>query len=456
MDYKNRMKQKIAFLIAGCIVTVVALTAVQGYFIRNTYLLYAKEANAAITQHLLTLETGGKLDSINNAWMRKTDKFIVQYHRKNVTKNDYKKLIAKTCDSLSGIMSAHVQKQKVFEEYDVAYTNYIRMAVLYSKGNTTIDTLFKGKMKLFSNNTLNIPETQASESTWKSKSEDEDYHVDYDFVIVTERYYSIENWQRQVLIKMSGLLIFSVLLLVFVVLLFYWSIKGLIAQKKIADIKTDFINNITHEFQTPLAALDIAVNTLQKKEAELTAEHYSNTLAIIDRQNKRMQKLFRQVAEASLAAEVINTAEAQDLGSNDIQQIVNDFSLLHPETMTVFGVSDKNISIHIDRSHLATILVNLMDNAVKYGASSIIMKLEKQGNNVILTVTDNGPGIAPKEQKAIFDKFYRVQKGNIHTTKGLGLGLYYVHELVTAYNGTITVNSEPGQGATFIISIPQA
>jgi signal transduction histidine kinase len=71
-------------------------------------------------------------------------------------------------------------------------------------------------------------------------------------------------------------------------------------------------------------------------------------------------------------------------------------------------------------------------------------------------VSDNGPGIAPKEQIAIFDKFYRVQKGNIHTTKGLGLGLYYVHELVTAYNGNITVNSEPGQGATFIISIPQA
>jgi signal transduction histidine kinase len=97
----------------------------------------------------------------------------------------------------------------------------------------------------------------------------------------------------------------------------------------------------------------------------------------------------------------------------------------------------------------------MMDNAVKYGANTINIGLEKSGTNTLLTVKDNGIGIAKKEQKVIFDKFYRVQKGNIHTTKGLGLGLFYVKQLVKAYHGNISVNSDEGNGAEFIISLPQ-
>lgn len=448
------MKRKILFLIIGCIITVSALAVIQGYFISNTYKLKAKEADAAISQQFLTLETKGKLDSVNAAWMLKTSEFVNDYYNHKVTKADYPKLIKKVSDSLSLVMNTYIKKNQIFEEYEVNYINYLKSIVIFSNGSKIGDTLFNGKMLLYGNSTEDAPEIPASQSTWRDGKFDDskEKKTDYVFAVVSSRFYSIDNWERQIYIKMTGLLIFSVLLLSFVVILFYLSIKNLITQKKIAEIKTDFINNITHEFQTPLAALDIAVKTLRKKEGELTEEHFKHSLEIIDRQNVRMQKLFGQVTEASLTEDSITPIHAQGLYSVAIQEILDDFSLSHP-LVTIRFSSDT--AIQIDRFHFTTIIINLMDNAVKYGADTITIGLHKPETNVLLTVKDNGIGIPKKEQKAIFDKFYRVQKGNIHTTKGLGLGLFYVNQLVKAYSGTVTVNSEEGNGAEFIISFPQ-
>lgn len=440
------MKQKIAFLISGCILTVVALALIQAYFIYNTYLLNAKEANQAINSQLLAMETTGKLDTLNNVWMKKTKYFVDLYYNKKATKQDYVKLIKKTEDSLSDVISKFIIKEKFFEGYDVTFANYIVSAGIYKDDPKKAKPLFSGKMLLYGNNPERNAETQASQSTWHGDS-----NKQFNFVVVTERYYSIENWEKNVFIKMSGLLIFSVSLLIFVVALFYLSIKNLITQKKIADIKTDFVNNITHEFQTPLAALDIAVKTLRKKEGELTEEHFTTSLDIIDRQNIRMQKLFSQVTEASLTDDTITPVNAQAMDSSTIKEIINDFALSHP---AISVNCDKSSAVlHIDKLHLTTLLVNLLDNAVKYGADTISVLLKDTPDHSVLTVKDNGIGIPVKEQKAIFDKFYRVEKGNIHTTKGLGLGLYYIQQIVKAYKGSISVKSVEGTGSEFIISI---
>lgn len=442
------MKQKIAFLITGCIFTVAALAVIQGYFIYNTYLLNARDANQAINKKLLKMETTGKLDTLNNVWMHKTKSFVDLYHDKKVTKEDYIKLIKKTEDSLSSVISTFIKKEKFFEEYDVTFANYIVSVGIYTTDPEKADPLFSGKMILFGNNPGKNAETQASQSTWHGDSD-----KNINFVVVTERYYSIENWNQKVFMKMLGLLIFSVVLLIVVVVLFYLSLKNLITQKKIADIKTDFVNNITHEFQTPLAALDIAVKTLRKKEGELTPEHINNALNIIDRQNVRMQKLFEQVTEASLSDAAIIPIKNKPLNCTTIKEMLSDFALSHPSV--TLSCEANNKLVYIDKFHLSTLLVNLLDNAVKYGATVITIHLEELQGQSVLRIKDNGIGIAPKEQKIIFEKFYRVQKGNIHTTKGLGLGLFYVQQVIKAYNGTITVNSTEENGAEFILSIPK-
>lgn len=442
------MKRKIAFLITGCVFTVAALTVIQGYFIYNTYLLNARDANQAINEQLLKLETTGKLDTLNDIWMKKTRCFVDLYYDKKVTRADYVKLIKKTEDSLSEVVSKFIIRKKFFEEYDVTFANYIVSASIYTDDPEKADPLFSGKMILYGNNPEKNAETQASQSTWHGDSEKK-----FNFVVVTERYYSIANWEQKVFAKMAGLLIFSVALLIFVVVLFYLSIKNLITQKKIADIKTDFVNNITHEFQTPLAALDIAVKTLQRKEGELTPEHISNSLNIINRQNVRMQKLFGQVTEALLTDAEIFPVQTQALDSSIIKEILTDFALSHPSV--IFNFETHAAVIYIEKFHFSTILINLLDNAIKYGADNVNIILEESEGQSVLTVKDNGIGIAKKEQKAIFDKFYRVQKGNIHTTKGLGLGLFYAYQVVKAYKGKITVNSTEDTGAEFILSIPK-
>lgn len=444
------MKRKILLLITGCIITVTALTCIQAYFIFNTYLLKAKEANAVITQQFLAMETSGKLDDLNKSWIRKTGGFVKDYMDKKVTREDYEGIMKSTTDSLTKIAIKSINKKKFYEDFDVSYANYLSAIVVYEKGSKVGDTIYSGKMLVFGNNVEGSEESKASQS----KSRDDSYNS-YSYEIISDRFYGIANWEKQIIIKMSGLLVFSAALLIFVVLLFYWSIKNLITQKKIADIKTDFINNITHEFQTPLAALDIAVATLMKKGSELTPEQFNYTLSIVDRQNVRMQKLFNQVARTSLATSVIDISHAQAIGYSGIQEIINDFIIAHPDTKIGFDEKDENASLYIDRFHLDTILINLLDNAVKYGATSINIYLEANAGNTVLKVLDNGIGIPQKEQIAIFDKFYRIQKGDVHTTKGLGLGLFYIQQLITAYKGSISVTSEEGQGATFIISIPQ-
>jgi two-component system, OmpR family, phosphate regulon sensor histidine kinase PhoR len=445
------MKQKILFLIISCVVTVVALACIQGYFIYNTYQLYARDAKAVITQELLKLETSGKLDSINSVWMKKTGVFIQKFKDGNAKQEDYKALIAKTSDSLSQVMSNYISRKKIFEDYDVTYSNYVVSAVVLSP---CLDTITKGKLLLFTNNVERGTEIQASQSNWRGNTSDilkNGQDNGYDFEVITERYYSITDWEEKVIVKMAGLLIFSVLLVVFVVLLFYYSIKSLIQQKRIADVKTDFVNNITHEFQTPLAALDIAVKTLQRDDVELSHEQFDNSLSIINRQNSRMQKLFSQVTQASLSPDLAS-ANIESLGYSDISSIINDFRLSHPAVTIRYEKNDAILLI--DRFHLSTVLNNLLDNAVKYGADEITVTTLSDRKEAKLWISDNGPGIPEKEQKAIFDKFYRIEKGNIHNTKGLGLGLYYVYQVIKAYGGSINVESRENNGATFNVILP--
>ena len=444
------MKQKITLLITGCIISVAALACIQGYFMYNTYKLYAKEADHTIRQELLALETTGKLDSLNKVWMDKTTFFIAQYNEGMVSRADFKKLIAATSDSLSAVSENFIQKNGFFQDYDVAYNNYLTSVVVYGEYNVP-DTLFNGSMLLYGSTKDHSNEIPASQSNWHGTTADAGCKGNVrDFEVVSRRTYSIANWQKQVMGKMAGMLVFTILLLAFVVALFYLSIKNLIAQKKIADVKTDFINNITHEFQTPIAAMDIAVKTLQHKE--VTQDQFSNTLTIIGRQNHRMQKLFSQVTQASLSPGQM-PVQPEALDCADIKEIVHDFMLSQPAV----AISCPDVSetrIYIDRFHLATLLLNLLDNAVKYGGTKINIVLAKDGPNANLSVSDNGMGIPQKEKTAIFDKFYRVQKGNIHNTKGLGLGLYYVNQIIQAYNGNVTVTGQEGNGSTFTISIP--
>lgn len=444
------MKKKIVLLITGCIVTVLALACIQGYFIFNTYQLHLREADHEVRQKLLSVEVDGKLDSLNQRWMNTTSKFIADNVTSTTRDADFKTLIRKTTDSLSAIENGYINSKGLVGDFDVRYNNYVKQVVLQRTGSTVVDTLFTGKMLLFGNTEKGAEETLASQSTWTDNALTP-YGEHYAFEVITERSYCIDNWTSEIIAKMAGMLLFTIVLLSFVIILFYLSIKGLITQKKIADIKSDFINNITHEFKTPIAVMDLAVKTLERKEKDLTPEQFENTIAIIGRQNKRMKKLFDQVSDASMGAGA-GPVHMEELGAEDIEAIVDDFRSVHPQAGITFK-ADGGVHLNMDRQHISTLLHNLLDNAVKYGGTVISVAVITRNNATTLTVTDNGMGIPAKEKTAIFEKFYRIQKGDIHTTKGLGLGLFYVKQLVDAYDGSIAVTGDDN-GSTFTITIP--
>jgi two-component system phosphate regulon sensor histidine kinase PhoR len=440
------MKRKIMLLIGACVFTVIALATIQGYFIYNTYKLYEKEINSSIKKQIARLEDTEEWENLNDAWTRQSKKYVKEYVKENVTKQNFTKYIRDNKDSLSRAMNIYMKKMVQPEDYDIDYSIYLNSIALINHEKT--DIFFKGKILILANDTLKKKQILSSMGRWETKNNEDEFTM----IVKSDRCYSFDELQQTIISKMASLLIFSVVLMAFVVFLYYMSLKNLISQKRIADIKTDFVNNITHEFQTPLATMDIAIKTLQRKDGQMSAEHYKSTLAMIARQNERLQKLFRQVTEASVMP--VANKETIQVTSQEINNMIDDFKLSKPDVAIDFTCPKEAFVISMDRFHLNTILINLLDNAVKYGAIKVEADLRITTGNFILSVKDNGKGIPVQDQVSIFDKFYRVEKGNIHNNKGLGLGLFYIKQLVQTYGGTITVKSEEHKGSLFTITIP--
>ncbi|WP_269233853.1 sensor histidine kinase [Flavobacterium flavigenum] len=447
-------KRKIAYLIGACIFTVIALAAIQGYFIYNTYKLTEREVNTKIRKQITELEDHPEFDAIKDSWMEQTGKLSEEYVYKKIAKKEYLKLIQKNQDSLSDAMKRYMEKFKKPEDFEIGYSDYLTSLVIVNNNKT--DSVYNGKLLIFDNKVKSTNEISSSTGKWQNTNESDNpgsVKKKYTLMLKTEQYYSFASWQKTILGQMAGLLLFSLVLMFFVVYLYYLSIKNLINQKRIADIKTDFVNNITHEFQTPLATMDIAIKTLQRKQDQMSNEEYKTTLSLLERQNSRLQKLFQQVANVSVNP-VSDVSSSIEISCTEIKEIIEDFRLSQPDILITCQQNQETITLKIDRFHLNTILINLLDNAVKYGATEINIEMKSMDNNFLLSIKDNGKGISSKEHLAVFDKFYRVEKGNLHNTKGLGLGLFYVKQLVEAYRGNVKVISEENRGALFLISIP--
>jgi two-component system phosphate regulon sensor histidine kinase PhoR len=435
-------------LIGACVFTVLALALIQGYFIYNTYKLTEKEVAQAVKKQLTDLEDNEEWISINNTWMDQTGDFTNRYVNKEVSKAAFEKFIERNSDSLSAALTNFMAKKAKPGDFKVGYSVYMTSVTLLQKGNP--ETLYDGRLLIMKNKKINGEDLFLSSARWENKLQNET--VDYNLIVKSERCYNMENWKMTIFQKMASLLIFSFVLMAFVVFLYYMSLKNLVSQKRIADVKTDFVNNLTHEFQTPLATMDIAIKTLQRKDSQMNTAHYQHTLAMIERQNDRLQKLFRQVTEASINPVASN--ESIKISCSEIKEMIEDFKISKPNVSIECFQKNEKITVSMDRFHLNTILTNLLDNAVKYDADNIEIELKSDVSTFYLEVKDNGKGIPFKEQDSIFDKFYRIEKGNIHNTKGLGLGLFYIKQLVETYKGQIKVESKEGNGAVFLIAIP--
>jgi len=254
------------------------------------------------------------------------------------------------------------------------------------------------------------------------------------------------------------LVVCSILLFLFLVGLVIYAIKNLIKEKKIADVKTDFINNITHELKTPLATLSNAAKSLKKEDTQNSVESFDSTLEIIDRQKVRLEKLIDQILTKGLSSEgVIPTKEAM-LDTTYFNELIGDFKLsVQDKNVDVHAKMEfREVELHIDKFMFTTALLNILENAVKYGKNpvGIMIRTYLREDQYEITIHDNGIGIHPREQKKVFDKFYRVTSEDVSEVKGLGLGLFYSRQIIKAHNGSISLESKVDKGTTFTIRIP--
>jgi two-component system phosphate regulon sensor histidine kinase PhoR len=261
----------------------------------------------------------------------------------------------------------------------------------------------------------------------------------------------------QYIIKQMIFWIASSGLLLLVLIGFGFSIFYLYRQKFFNETQKDFVNNFTHEFKTPLAVIKIAADVLQQQNIIEKPEKLKNYAGIIHQQTSHLQSQVQRLLEIAYTDRSSLPLEKENFDINLlIGESINDLQPLIEQTHAVVNkkFSIQNQIIHADRSYLRLCLINLIENAIKYSADPVIeISTKIEGTSLIIAVKDNGIGIAAEHQKKIFERFYRITDGELHISKGFGLGLNFVKKVIDTHHGKIEVLSELGKGSTFTIKL---
>lgn len=262
------------------------------------------------------------------------------------------------------------------------------------------------------------------------------------------------------LISQMGIWLFSSAVNLVVIFFFVYTLFVIFKQRRLSEIQRDFINNMTHEFKTPISTIAISAEVLKDPSIVNTPERLLNYTTIIQNENNRLKQQVERVLQmARLDKEQIKLKK-EVLDVHDIiHEAVKNISInknINSEIELNLDSSDANV--HADKLHLTNVFFNLLDNAIKYCKETprIVISTTKLNDLLHITVRDNGIGISPEHHRKVFQKFFRVPTGNIHDVKGFGIGLNYVKLVMESHKGRINLASELGKGSTFTLILPVA
>jgi len=259
--------------------------------------------------------------------------------------------------------------------------------------------------------------------------------------------------------SMTWLIVGAVLFTIIIMCAFFLTVRALLKQKKLSEIKSDFINNMTHEFKTPLATISLAVDALKNEKVLASKEKLGYFTGIIKEENKRMNKQVETILQAALLDKQEVQLNLKKMHAHElIHSALNNIQLQVEEKggkLNVHLDAAKDL-VMADEVHFTNLINNLLDNAVKYSKDNLQINLSTQstGRELKIKIEDNGIGMNKETLSRIFEKFYRAHTGNLHNVKGFGLGLSYVKTMVDAHGGTIRAESVVGRGSTFTLSFP--
>ncbi len=259
--------------------------------------------------------------------------------------------------------------------------------------------------------------------------------------------------------SMWGILLLSVLFILFIILLFYYSISTIFKQKKLSEIKNDFIGNMTHELKTPISTISLACEVLSDDSIEKTKDRTDRYVNMIREENKRLAVLVENVLQTAVLDKgnfklKPSAIDLHSLIEGAIRNIKVQVEKKNGEITTDFQAEISELIG--DRTHIQNVIYNLLDNAIKYTPTQPLIRIStiNTANGIEFCVEDNGVGISRENQKKIFDTLYRVPTGNVHDVKGFGLGLSYVKAIIDKHGGYVRVESDPGHGSRFYVQLP--
>jgi signal transduction histidine kinase len=462
------MKNKNTVLLLG-ITSILILISVQIFIITGIwkqknetfalkYTILSKEALGYINR---SLPTDG-FDTVRFLLSKYSEKANKELHaikdKKELDekKKDILKYFSKVVNQeqdLSGLLSSFFERRG----FEKKFTANIVINNLEMINN---DTIVVYRSEDFANRIAPDPnKKQASSESFRSKIlvnwfrwEDNNYRIVFDYFI------DFSDKQQVILKETSATLGMSTLSILLVGIMFMITFRNLTEEQRLSNLKTDFINNMTHELKTPLSTITVAGKTLEMPQIRSNDAKILETAKLIGKQSVHLNQLINMILEISMWERTQFQLEKKTV---DIEEVMNDivdsFKSGGGNSATILNKYNfKGAKVDLDVVYFTTLLNNLLSNAVKYSDKKPAIDIEGfiQDNNICIKVSDNGIGINRVDQKHVFDKFYRASTGNIHKFKGLGLGLYYVKKIAEAHGGDVTVNSRVGKGSTFTVTLP--
>jgi two-component system phosphate regulon sensor histidine kinase PhoR len=266
--------------------------------------------------------------------------------------------------------------------------------------------------------------------------------------------------ERQFLVsQLWNLLVISIILLLIVIISFSYTIVTIFRQRKLSEMKSDFFNNMTHEFKTPVSTISLACEALMDKDIQKSEELYTNYINVINEENRRLGYMSEMILQSAALEKgeielKMEKADIHDILNDVIKNIGIQIEIKDGRIESHFNAG--NSDIDVDRLHMTNVFQNLLDNANKYTPvkPKIVVSTRNENSSLIVRIEDNGIGISAANQRKIFDKLYRVPGGNLHNFKGFGLGLTYVKSIVEKHGGNVRLESEIDRGTKFEVILP--
>jgi signal transduction histidine kinase len=448
------MKQRINLLIAFSVIALIVLSTVQCYLVKTTYDYKVAQFHTEIKNEIGQISNN--YSDIDSVIVSKKEALYKQlsedYIQGKKSKSDLKNSVLE--NEFRDALTLKIQRkfERDMPNLKIDFAIVLNKFILY-QNTKKADTIFSEKPfianKLYGNlASLNHAFLVRSYvGTTNGTFENQDYKL----LTEDSMYVSVVDWEMIILKRMTFILVLSLFSILTLITLFVIALKALIKQKKVSDVKTDFINNITHELKTPLATLGISTKILEQKNIRENDENFNAIVNTISRQNNRLQSLIDQVMANSLAENEIELQKEKINTEAFLLSIIEDFKIVNPKINLETDFQTEKTILVLDKFHLTTAFLNVLENAVKYGSNTITIKTKIVQDQFSFSIQDDGIGIEKNKQSLLFEKFYRVEQGNLHNTKGLGLGLYYVDQIIKAHQGSVTVVSDLGKGAQFTI-----